>query len=46
MEKAVSGEQLYFLRDKGHANAAGNDQIAQWVFDYLKEHQYLPIPQN
>jgi lysophospholipase L1-like esterase len=46
MEIAATSEQLYFPRDKGHANAAGNDQIAQWVFEYLNTHEYLPTPQN
>lgn len=42
MEKAATEGQLYFPRDKGHANAEGNDQIAQWVFAHLLKHQYLP----
>ena len=46
MEQASSQERLYFPRDKGHANAAGNDKIAQWTFEYLKSHQYLPTPQQ
>ena len=32
---AAPESRLYFARDKGHANAAGNDQIARWVFEYL-----------
>ena len=44
MEVAASESRLYFARDKGHANAAGNDQIARWVFEYLKSNQYLPSP--
>jgi lysophospholipase L1-like esterase len=36
MEKATQSETLYFPRDKGHANAAGNDLIAQWVFSFLR----------
>ena len=44
MEVAASESRLYFPRDKGHANAAGNDQIAKWVFEYLKSSQYLPSP--
>ena len=44
MEIAASESRLYFARDKGHANAAGNDQIARWVFEYLKSSQYLPSP--
>lgn len=42
MEQAASENRLYFPRDKGHANAAGNDKIAQWVFEYLSEYQYIP----
>ena len=44
METAASEARLYFARDKGHANAAGNDQIARWVFEYLQSNQYLPSP--
>ncbi len=44
METAASESRLYFARDKGHANAAGNDQIARWVFEYLQSNQYLPSP--
>ena len=44
METAASEARLYFTRDKGHANAAGNEQIAQWVFEYLQSSQYLPSP--
>ena len=29
MEKVAFEARLYFARDKGHANAAGNDQIAR-----------------
>ena len=46
METAASEARLYFPRDKGHANAAGNDQIAKWVFDYLVSSQYLPSPKS
>ena len=46
METAASEARLYFPRDKGHANAAGNDQIGKWVFEHLKENQYLPSPQS
>ena len=44
METVASEARLYFARDKGHANAAGNDQIARWVFEYLQSGQYLPSP--
>lgn len=42
MEQASSNARLYFPRDKGHANADGNDRIAKWVFEHLKSNQYLP----
>lgn len=35
MEIAANQNRLYFPRDKGHANAQGNDLIAQWVAEYL-----------
>ena len=41
MEEAVRSGQYYFSRDRGHANAAGNDLIAQWVFEFLKEQKLL-----
>jgi lysophospholipase L1-like esterase len=41
MEEAARLDQFYFSRDRGHANAAGNDLIAQWVFAFLKEHDLL-----
>lgn len=41
MEEAVRSGQYYFSRDRGHANAAGNDLIAQWVFEFLKEQTLL-----
>ena len=41
MEEAVRSGQYYFSRDRGHANAAGNDLIAQWVFEFLKEQNLL-----
>ena len=37
MEAATRSQQLYFPNDRGHANAAGNDLIAQWVADFLVE---------
>ncbi len=37
MEQASRSAQLYFENDRGHANAAGNQQIATWVFDFLVE---------
>ena len=44
MEVAATDSRLYFARDKGHANAAGNDQIAQWVFEYLKSSRIFHPP--
>ena len=35
METASSAETLYFPQDRGHANAAGNDRIAEWVLAAL-----------
>ncbi len=36
METASREAELYFKRDRGHANAQGNAQIAQWVYDFLQ----------
>ena len=36
METASREAMLYFANDRGHANAAGNAQIAAWVFEYLE----------
>ena len=36
METASRQAELYFKRDRGHANAAGNAKIAEWVYEYLK----------
>ena len=41
MEEASRKAQLYFPNDRGHANAAGNKQIAAWVFDFLMEQSLL-----
>ncbi len=41
MEQASRQAELYFPRDKGHANAAGNALIAEWVHDFLAEHDLL-----
>jgi len=35
-------EELYFRTDKGHANAAGNDYIAQLVLQFLEGTGLLP----
>ncbi len=36
MEQASRNARLYFERDRGHANAAGNAQIAEWVHEFLQ----------
>jgi lysophospholipase L1-like esterase len=36
MNEVSRDEQLYFEKDRGHANIEGNKQIAQWMFDYLQ----------
>lgn len=35
IERRTAGEPLYFPEDRGHANAAGNDVIAQGVAQFL-----------
>lgn len=35
MTAEAAAQTLYFERDRGHANAAGNALIAQWVYDWL-----------
>jgi len=37
MDAASRQETLYFPRDRGHANPAGNARIAQWVYSWLSE---------
>lgn len=41
MEQASNTAELYFPRDRGHANAAGNALIAEWVHDFLAEQDLL-----
>jgi len=41
MESASNGSELYFPRDRGHANAAGNRLIAKWVFEFLRDNALL-----
>ncbi|MCB9780422.1 MAG: hypothetical protein H6742_17790 [Alphaproteobacteria bacterium] len=36
MERASQQQRLYFEKDRGHANARGNDLIAKWVLEYLE----------
>jgi len=41
MEQASRQAQLYFENDRGHANAAGNSTIADWVFEFLVSEQLV-----
>jgi len=41
MEQASRQAELYFPRDRGHANAAGNALIAEWVHAWLAEQDLL-----
>ena len=41
MEVASGNKTYYFPRDRGHANAAGNDLIATWVMAFLEEEGLL-----
>ncbi|MFT5679507.1 MAG: lysophospholipase L1-like esterase [Myxococcota bacterium] len=41
MEQASNTAELYFPRDRGHANAAGNALIAEWVFEFLRDNALL-----
>ena len=41
MEQASRQAQLYFQNDRGHANAAGNSTIADWVFEFLVAEQLV-----
>lgn len=41
MEEATRSAQLYFSNDRGHANADGNDLIAQWVLSFLEQESLL-----
>lgn len=41
MEAATRSGDYYFRNDRGHANAAGNDLIAQWVFEFLRDNAFL-----
>ena len=42
IEAATRRAELYFPTDKGHANAAGNDQIARLVLKFLEQNDLLP----
>lgn len=39
MEKQSSRRRFYFAADDGHANAEGNDMIAQWVYAFLRDYR-------
>ena len=41
MEKESRNALLYFEQDRGHANVAGNDRIAGWVYDFLIEKELV-----
>ncbi len=41
MEEASRRQTLYFEKDRGHANAQGNNLIAKWVLEYLEEEGLL-----
>ena len=41
MEQASRSKQYYFTNDRGHANAEGNDIIAQWVLEFLEQRNLL-----
>lgn len=41
MEEASRQKTLYFEKDRGHANAQGNNLIAKWVFEYLESEGLL-----
>ena len=43
METASRQAELYFKRDRGHANAKGNAQIAEWVYEFLKTEGLLKV---
>ncbi len=42
IEALTKRQELYFPTDKGHANAAGNDQIARFVLKFLEGSGLLP----
>jgi lysophospholipase L1-like esterase len=44
MNQLSRDEQLYFEKDRGHANTAGNQQIAQSMFDYLIGQSLMGAP--
>lgn len=42
METWSAQQSLYFPQDRGHANAAGNDRIAQGMAQFLVAHKLVP----
>ncbi len=43
MERASRQAQLYFANDRGHANAAGNSKIADWVYAFLVDEKIVEV---
>jgi len=41
MTEATHGGTYYFKNDRGHANDAGNELIARWVFEFLEGQKLL-----
>ena len=37
MEEISRQKQMYFTRDRGHANANGNAKIAEWIYEFLQK---------
>ncbi len=44
MDTASRQERLYFERDRGHPNRAGNERIATWVHSFLETQKMLGSP--
>ena len=41
MEEISRQKQMYFTRDRGHANSDGNAKIAEWVYDFLQKQKIV-----
>jgi lysophospholipase L1-like esterase len=41
MEEASRQTQMYFSRDRGHANVVGNAKIAEWVYGFLQKQKIV-----
>ena len=41
MEEISRQKQMYFTRERGHANADGNAKIAEWVYTFLQEQKIV-----